>query len=320
MIENSIIPNKFIILVSSYQDIAFLLFARMESYYVVKRGHKTGIYKTWTECKAAIDGFKSPIFKKFGSFEEANIFYKAELPSFNQSEKKISTARANDTESIDIRNGGILTGTLAPQEQERIRAICTNIKSAPFSTDLNYNVADWNVLNNEIYIFTDGSSKRAQNGGLSTAGLGVYVGSQCINIKEIYQGRTNNQCELGALDYAFKLIIRYYRELSEMGKTIKIVSDSEYSIKAVSLWLTAWKKNGWRTSGGEPVKNKELIESIDNNMQRIKVINSTLEDAHKIRVKLIHVNSHQVPDTTDKFKYSIWFGNYVADGLAQNTI
>ena len=55
-------------------------------------------------------------------------------------------------------------------------------------------------------------------------------------------------------------------------------------------------------------------------MQRIKVINATLEDAQKIRVKLIHVNSHQVPDTTDKFKYSIWFGNYVADGLAQNTI
>jgi ribonuclease HI len=105
-----------------------------------------------------------------------------------------------------------------------------------------------------------------------------------------------------------------------MGKTIKIVSDSEYSIKAVSLWLAAWKKNGWRTSGGEPVKNKELIESIDASMQRIKVINATLEDAKKIRVKLIHVNSHQVPDTTDKFKYSIWFGNYVADGLAQNTI
>jgi ribonuclease HI len=183
-------------------------------------------------------------------------------------------------------------------------------------------VSAWNILNNEIFIFTDGSSKRSQNtgAGAGVSGLGVYLGSQCINIKEIYQGKTNNQCELGALDYTFKLIIRYHRELSDMGKTVKIVSDSEYSIKAVSLWLSAWKKNGWRTSSGEPVKNKELIESIDASMQRIKVINATLEDDKKIRVKLIHVNSHQVPDTTDKFKYSIWFGNYVADGLAQNTI
>lgn len=45
-----------------------------------------------------------------------------------------------------------------------------------------------------------------------------------------------------------------------------------------------------------------------------------LQKIKKNRVKLIHVNSNQITDITDKFKYSIWFGNYVADGLAQNTI
>jgi hypothetical protein len=84
--------------------------------------------------------------------------------------------------------------------------------------------------------------------------------------------------------------------------------------------LNQWKTNNWRTSGGEPVKNKELIESIDSSMTRIKVINSKLEDAKKIKVKLIHVNSHQTPDMQDKFKFSIWFGNYVADALSQNSI
>jgi ribonuclease HI len=294
----------------------------MESYYVVKRGHKPGIYKTWAECKAAVDGFKSPIFKKFGSFEEANTFYKSEIPAFTPASKTTAkSSAAKNTETIDIRNGGVITGKLSAQEMERINGICANIKSSPFSQELNYNVDAWNVLNDEIYIFTDGSAKRnnSQNSA-NPSGLGVYLGAQCLNIKEIYQGRTNNQCELGALDYAFKLIVRYHRELSQMGKTIKIVSDSEYSIKAVSLWLAAWKKNGWRTSGGEPVKNKELIESIDASMQRIKMINTSLEEPRKIRVKLIHVNSHQIPDTNDKFKYSIWFGNYVADGLAQNTI
>lgn len=289
----------------------------METYYVVKRGHKPGIYKTWLECKAAVDGFKNPIFKKFGSFDEANEFYKAELATVISAGKTHDKTTSNESNSnkIDIRNGGLNGGALPAEEIARIRSICANIKSSTFNPELNYNVAGWNCLNNEIYIFTDGSAKR--NG---ESGLGVYLGVQCTNIKETYNGRTNNQCELGALDYAFKLITRYHRELSEMGKVVKIVSDSEYSIKAVSVWLSAWKKNGWKTSGGEPVKNRELIESIDASMNQIKVINTNLADARKIRVKLIHVNSHQLPDITDKFKYSIWFGNYVSDGMAQNTI
>ena len=40
----------------------------METYYVVKKGFKTGIFKTWIECKTAVDGFNGPIFKKFNSF------------------------------------------------------------------------------------------------------------------------------------------------------------------------------------------------------------------------------------------------------------
>ena len=123
-----------------------------------------------------------------------------------------------------------------------------------------------------------------------------------------------------AMDYAFKLIVRYFRELTIMKKIIKIVSDSEYSIKACSVWLPAWKKNNWKTAKGEDVKNKDIIESIEGSMTRIKIINSKLDADAKIRVKLIHVNSHQAPDLQDKFKFSIWFGNYVADGLAQNSM
>ena len=56
-----------------------------EIYYVVKKGHKPGIYKTWAECKIAVDGYKSPVFKKFTSFDEANTFYNKS--SINNNEK-----------------------------------------------------------------------------------------------------------------------------------------------------------------------------------------------------------------------------------------
>ena len=185
---------------------------------------------------------------------------------------------------------------------------------------MNYSVDKWTIIDDEIYIFTDGSSRRTQN--YPNSGIGVYLGYNCINIKEQYNDKTNNMCELTAVDYAFKLIIRYWRELAEIKKQIKIVSDSEYTIKACSIWLQQWKTKNWLTSNGEPVKNREIIESIDASMQRIKLINSKLNGDSKIKVKFIHVNSHkdEPNQETDRTAYLIWLGNYIVDALAQNTI
>jgi ribonuclease HI len=305
----------------------------MENYYVVKKGHRPGIYKTWLECKEAVEGFKGPIYKKFSSFDEANTFFKsAKQDTFKDTFK--------DTNKIIL--GGNSPASIPVEEMQKIKEMSKHIKSSPYSDDLNYNVSGWNCItgnsienaSNDIYIFTDGSARKSKSKGNTesyNSGVGVYLGYQCTNIKEQYKNKTNNQCELIAMDYAFKLIVRYYRELSEIGKVIKIVSDSEYSIKACSIWLNQWKKNNWMTSSGEPVKNRELIESIDASMSRIKLINSKIDAMgdtkadtssryKKIIVKLIHVNSHQTPDLQDKFKFNIWFGNYIADGLSQNTI
>uniref|UniRef100_UPI000A84446C RNase H family protein n=1 Tax=Aldersonia kunmingensis TaxID=408066 RepID=UPI000A84446C len=42
-----------------------------------------------------------------------------------------------------------------------------------------------------------------------------------------------------------------------------IESDSQYAIKCASQWLPSWRRNGWRTSAGAPVKNLELVQDID---------------------------------------------------------
>jgi len=294
----------------------------MEYYYVVKKGFKTGIFKTWGECKTAVDGFSGPIFKKFESYPEASEFFKSEIV-----ESKFKTLNAEPfianknktTNKINKVNNNTVLSESDKTNMEKIKAMTKNIKSSEYSNDLNYNVDKWNIINDDIYIFTDGSSRKSQE--FFNSGVGVYLGYNCTNIKEQYNNKTNNQCELMGMDYVFKLIVRYYRELSIAHKQIKIVSDSEYSIKSCSVWLPAWKKNNWKTAKGEDVKNKDIIESIDGNMMRIKIINSKLEGDNKIKVKLIHINSHQpCPDINDKEAFNIWFGNYIADGLAQNVI
>lgn len=46
----------------------------MNKLYVVKKGHKPGIYFSWNECKEQIYGYSRPVFKKVKSIEEAENF------------------------------------------------------------------------------------------------------------------------------------------------------------------------------------------------------------------------------------------------------
>jgi len=46
----------------------------MSSFYAVAKGHKTGVFTSWNECKIQIDGFENPIYKKFDNIEDATEF------------------------------------------------------------------------------------------------------------------------------------------------------------------------------------------------------------------------------------------------------
>ena len=45
-----------------------------KKFYAVKNGKVPGIYKTWDECKAQVDGFSGAVFKGFETKEDALIF------------------------------------------------------------------------------------------------------------------------------------------------------------------------------------------------------------------------------------------------------
>ena len=45
-----------------------------KKYYAVKKGHKTGIFNTWDECKKQVDGYSGAIYKSFNDINEAKDF------------------------------------------------------------------------------------------------------------------------------------------------------------------------------------------------------------------------------------------------------
>ncbi|MFK0219491.1 ribonuclease H [Streptomyces vinaceus] len=66
---------------------------------------------------------------------------------------------------------------------------------------------------------------------------------------------TNNVGELTALQRLLETLAP--------GTAVEVRMDSQYAMKAVTQWLPAWKRNGWKTAAGKPVANRDLVERID---------------------------------------------------------
>lgn len=45
-----------------------------KKYYAVKKGKKTGVFKTWEECKDSVEGYPGAEYKSFASQEEAEAY------------------------------------------------------------------------------------------------------------------------------------------------------------------------------------------------------------------------------------------------------
>ncbi len=44
---------------------------------------------------------------------------------------------------------------------------------------------------------------------------------------------------------------------------VTLYLDSQYVRKGITEWIQGWKKKGWRTASGQPVKNVELWKRLD---------------------------------------------------------
>lgn len=74
-------------------------------------------------------------------------------------------------------------------------------------------------------------------------------------------GTTNNKMELTAVIRALKYLSAF-PGLDKDEESV-IHTDSQYVKNGITVWIRTWKKNGWRTSGKDPVKNRELWEELD---------------------------------------------------------
>ena len=62
-----------------------------EKYYAVRKGLKTGIFTTWDQCNAAVQGYSGAEYKSFSSKEEAEKYINNDtIPTEEQREESLS--------------------------------------------------------------------------------------------------------------------------------------------------------------------------------------------------------------------------------------
>lgn len=112
----------------------------------------------------------------------------------------------------------------------------------------------------EVVIYTDGACK----GNPGPGGWGVLLVYKGVE-KELWgdPSTTNNRMELMA---AIAGLIALTRPCS-----VKLVTDSQYVMKGIQEWLPNWKKRGWKTASKEPVKNADLWQKLDEEVNRHQV-------------------------------------------------
>lgn len=107
-----------------------------------------------------------------------------------------------------------------------------------------------------VIIYTDGGA--SPNPGLG-GWAAILYSPEHDKEREIYgseNSTTNNRMELTAA-------IRALEEL-KVPCEVDLHTDSAYLQNAfVKRWLYNWKRNGWRTSGGSDVLNRDLWEELD---------------------------------------------------------
>ncbi len=113
-------------------------------------------------------------------------------------------------------------------------------------------------MNDVVEIFTDGACR----GNPGPGGWGVLLrfGDQEKTLHGGERDTTNNRMELMAA-------IKGLQALTRPTKII-LTTDSKYVMQGITEWIVNWKKRGWKTANKKPVKNVDLWQSLDKEIQQ----------------------------------------------------
>ena len=132
-------------------------------------------------------------------------------------------------------------------------------------------------------MWTDGAcSGNPGPGGWAAIVVGPDDDTRVVELSGGEAHTTNNRMEYTAA-------LEGLRSLPA-GSRACIVTDSRLMLDSMTKWIAGWKKKGWKTSGGDPVKNQDLVKALEAEIARhaevrwhwVKGHETGDEHAHKV--------------------------------------
>ena len=107
-------------------------------------------------------------------------------------------------------------------------------------------------------IYTDGACR----GNPGPGGWGAFLcrDGKTTELSGSESRTTNNRMELTAP-------VKALDALPE-SSYVSLYTDSQYVKNGITVWISNWKKNGWKTSNGKQVRNRDLWQALEQSSQR----------------------------------------------------
>lgn len=253
----------------------------IETFYVVAKGHSTGIFTTWSDVCKETEGFPHPLYRKFDSLEAAQGFlsgYNVKEQERSMKERVLSPSSSKSPHKYwyavakGRQTGVFETWNEAKPNVENIysakyKKFSTREEAEAFVKQYMEATKEQTIGKSDpkdpstLVAFCDGSA--LQNGR-----FGCQAGYACIfphnttwNVaKKLIEPRaTNNRAEYMAAIEAMK---RANMEDSSGIQPLYIYSDSMLLIKSMTEWIGGWQKKNWVKADGNPVLNRDLLEQL----------------------------------------------------------
>ena len=126
-------------------------------------------------------------------------------------------------------------------------------RSALINSKFNIHNSKLNKVSDSVEIFTDG----ACSGNPGPGGWGALLRFQGKekDLSGAEADTTNNRMEMMAAIRALESLTR--------PCSVRLTTDSQYVKNGITQWIHNWKKRGWKTAAGQPVKNVDLWQRLD---------------------------------------------------------
>jgi ribonuclease HI len=248
-------------------------------YYSIAKGKKIGVFTSWGEVSTYVTGFSGSIFKSFKTLDEAINYLMDNSVKFTDEDIHIPKAESDKPKTKTEQKTEPKTKPKTEPKTNKLKRKIDVVEDKSKKRKMD-----------RVIVYCDGSCLHNGTSG-SIGGIGIFFGdNDPRNKSEKFplDNPTNQRAELYA---AIRTL-----EITKDDHDIEIITDSMYTINCVTKWFMSWEKNGWKTSNGKDVKNKELIQKI------IKMCRN--EDKNK-KIRWTHIKGHNGN-----------YGNEKADELA----